>query len=314
MQVSGVSGVEAWMLSVSQLYDGAGKPLGEMSVYAIPPGTAFVRPTLVEGRWLRPDDDRAVVVTGAALPSVGYLHAGDSIDLKVNGRRTTWQVAGVTMVAGGDQFGRGSVYVPIDAFGRLNGTLGRANYVAAVTNTQDETEQSQIMQAAADELRSGGIPVGATFSGAQMRALYVFVVEVMVALMMSMAILLGVIGGLSLAGMMSLNVIERTREIGVMRAIGARNRDVWGIVITEGVAIGMVGAVLGAVAAVPFGSLLATGIGMALTGGEPVPFQYSLTGALLWLAISAVMAALSSLQPAYAASRVAVRDALAYEG
>ncbi|MBN1430074.1 MAG: ABC transporter permease [Anaerolineae bacterium] len=314
MQVSGVSDVETWMLSVGQFYDGAGKPLGEVSVYAVPPGTAFVRPTLVEGRWLRPGDDRVVVVSGAALPSVGYLHAGDSIDLKVNGRRNTWQVVGVTIVAGNDQFSRGAVYVPIDTFGRLNGTLGRANYVAAATSTRDTDMQSQIMQTAADELRNGGVPVGAVFNGAQMRTLYVFVVKVMIALMMSMAVLLGVIGGLSLAGMMSLNVIERTREIGVMRAIGARNRDVWGIVITEGVAIGITGALLGAVAAIPFGSLLATGIGMALTGGEPIPFQYSLVGALLWLAISAILAALSSLQPAYAASRVAVRDALAYEG
>jgi len=299
---------------VSPFYDSAGNPLGEVSIYALPPATAFVVPTLVEGRWLQPDDDRVVVVNGGALPSVGYLHAGDSIDLKVSGRRTTWEVIGVTMVAGGDQFGRGVVYVPIDTLGRLDGTLGQANFIAAATRTRDDEAQPQIMQVAADELRSGGLPVDAVFNGAQMRALYVFVVEVMVALMMSMAILLGVIGGLSLAGMLSLNVIERTREIGVMRAIGARRQDIWSIVITEGVAIGVAGALLGAVVSVPFGSLLATGIGVALTGGEPIPFQFSPVGALLWLAVSVVLAALSSLQPAYAASRVAVRDALAYEG
>jgi putative ABC transport system permease protein len=314
MQVPGVGAVETWMLSVSQLYDGAGKPLGEVSVYAVPPDTAFVLPTLVEGRWLRPDDDRAVVVSGGALPSVGYLHAGDSIELKVNGRRVAWQVVGVTIVAGGDQFGRGAVYVPVDVFGGLAGTIGRANYVAGATHAQSTHGQTEIMQAVAGEFRGAGIPVSAVFNGAQMRALYVFVVEVMIALMMFMATLLGVIGGLSLAGMMSLNVIERTREIGVMRAIGARSRDIWGIVVFEGVTIGIAGALLGAVAAIPFGSLLAAGVGVALTGGEPIPFQFSLAGALLWLAISAVLAALSSLQPAYAASRVAVRDALAYEG
>ena len=50
-----------------------------------------------------------------------------------------------------------------------------------------------------------------------------------------MALLIVAVGGISLASTMSMNVLERTREIGVMRAIGARNADILQMVIVEGV-------------------------------------------------------------------------------
>ena len=55
--------------------------------------------------------------------------------------------------------------------------------------------------------------------------------DILVYFMLGMAVMIAIVGGLGLMGTMSINVLERTREIGVMRAVGASNGDIQGIVI-----------------------------------------------------------------------------------
>ena len=96
--------------------------------------------------------------------------------------------------------------------------------------------------------------------------------------------MLAFVGGLGLAGTIGLNVLERVREIGVMRAIGASSRAVQRIVMSEGIVIGIMSWILAAALAVPLSKLLSVGVGVAF-GGEPLLFQFSTSGTFLWLAM-----------------------------
>ena len=127
-----------------------------------------------------------------------------------------------------------------------------------------------------------------------------------------MAVLLAVVGGLGLMGTMSINVLERTREIGVLRAIGASNGAVLRIVIAEGVLIGVLSWAIGALLALPLSLLLSNAVGVAFLQ-MPLDFVFSLSGLAIWLGIVVLLAALASFLPAWSASRVTVRDVLAYE-
>jgi putative ABC transport system permease protein len=111
---------------------------------------------------------------------------------------------------------------------------------------------------------------------------------------------------------MSINVLERTREIGVMRAIGASNGAILRIVLVEGVIIGAVSWLIAFVLALPFSMLLSSVVGQAFVRSE-LNFTFSLTGALLWLGVVTALAALASFLPAWNASHITVRDVLAYE-
>jgi putative ABC transport system permease protein len=127
-----------------------------------------------------------------------------------------------------------------------------------------------------------------------------------------MAILLAGVGGIGLMGTMSLNVLERTREIGVMRAIGASDGAVLKIVIVEGVLIGWLSWVVGAVVAFPLSKTLSNIVGMVVMN-TTLNYTYSTGGLMLWLGVVTVLAVLASAWPARNASRVTVRDVLAYE-
>ena len=114
-------------------------------------------------------------------------------------------------------------------------------------------------------------------------------------------------------GTMSINVLERTREIGVLRAIGASNRAVLGIVIAEGVLIGVLSWLIGALLALPLSFLFSNAVGVAFLQ-MPLDFVFSLQGLAIWLGLVVALSALASFLPAWNAARLTVRDVLAYEG
>ena len=113
-------------------------------------------------------------------------------------------------------------------------------------------------------------------------------------------------------GTMSTNVLERTREIGVMRAIGASDGAVLRIVVVEGVIIGMISWFIGAALAFPIGAGLSTAVGRVLFS-TPLPYVFSVSGVVTWFVIVAVLAGVASFLPAWNASRLTVREVLAYE-
>jgi putative ABC transport system permease protein len=111
---------------------------------------------------------------------------------------------------------------------------------------------------------------------------------------------------------MAINVLERTREIGIMRAIGASNRDLFQVVIVEALVIAALSWVLGALAALPLAPSLSAAVGTQFIHA-PLAYTFSGSGALIWLGGILVLASLASLLPAWNASRLTVRDVLAYE-
>jgi putative ABC transport system permease protein len=133
-----------------------------------------------------------------------------------------------------------------------------------------------------------------------------------IVLLLVMALLLAIVGGLGLMGTMSINVLERTREIGVLRAIGAPNRGVAQVFIREGMAIGVLSWLLGSLLAFPLGKALSDAVGRPIMG-VPLTFSYSMAGVWMWLVLVVILSGLASLLPARNASRLTVREVLAYE-
>jgi putative ABC transport system permease protein len=121
-----------------------------------------------------------------------------------------------------------------------------------------------------------------------------------------------VVGGLGLMSTMSINVMERTREIGVMRAVGASNGDLQSIVIVEGMVIGLISWAISILVSLPITTALTVGIGMAILSSPMTPV-FSMNGIIYWLIFTLVLAAIASALPARSASRLTVKDTLAYE-
>jgi putative ABC transport system permease protein len=133
----------------------------------------------------------------------------------------------------------------------------------------------------------------------------------LVVLLLLIASVIATVGLIGLGSMMSTNVLERTREFGVMSAVGAPASAVRNLVVFEGIFIAVISCVVAAVPALILTSAMGAGLGN-LFMGAPVPFRVSGSAIVIWVVIVVVGASLATLAPASRASRMTVREALAY--
>ena len=183
--------------------------------------------------------------------------------------------------------------------------------IRIASSAADQAERVEIIRSVEQALADAGVSVREGLPLAVLRTAIVEHVSVLVNTLIATAVLLGLIGVLGLASAMSMNVIERTRELGVMRAIGAAPGTIMRIIISEGVLIGGLSWVFALMISVPLSLLVGRIVGM-LSFKVPLGLTISPFAMLLWLVVVLAISAASCAWPAFRASRLTVREALAY--
>jgi putative ABC transport system permease protein len=310
MSVPGVESVEGWIGASGQISAGKDKPATEVYITAPPSTSRMIKPVIVEGRWLQPGDENAIVIGNHLLSARPELKVGDWVTMKVNEEEKQWQIIGIFRMAGNTA--PPPIYTSYEYLSRLMHQPGQAYSVRVLTSQHDlefETTVSKQLEAA---YRNNGIPLEQVVIGKEWAEQQRASTDILAYFMLVMAVLIAIVGGLGLMSTMSINILERTREIGVMRAIGASNWNIQAIVITEGMVVGVISWLFAILLAMPLTSVLAFGVGTALFQA-PVPYIFSLSGLSVWLIGVLLLAAFASALPARRASSLTVRDTLAYE-
>jgi putative ABC transport system permease protein len=308
LQVPGVSAAESWGgISAFRL-----RPDGSegqaFSVLAPPAETEMLRPQVLEGRWLLPADTNAIVLNTLVLQEEPGIAVNDEIVLEIRGRETTWRVVGIVRPVLPDS----TAYAEYDYFSRVTHDVGRASYLALATERHDDRFQTQVAKDLEGYFDREGLSVLASVTASGQRQAFGFLFNILITFLMAMAILTAVVGGIGLMGTMLLNVLERIREVGVMRAIGAKTDAVVQIFVVEGAIIGLLSWLIAVVLAWPLGKLISSTVGEQLVE-LPLSYTFSLTGVGIWLAAAVAISAVSSYVPAQNAARLTVREVLSYD-
>ncbi len=310
LNVPGVTKTDVWIQLPARRVRPDDSESGMIYMFAptVTPDSLIVSPGIAEGRWLAPGDGNAVVVPSAFLLDEPDLHLGGDIVLKLYGKEHTFKIVGTYV---GMAF-MPVVYANYDYMARITNRVGEADALMVTMQSHDDAYVDAATSALEDHFERIGVRVSmvATINKERTEAEASF--DAIVALLLVMAILLALVGGLGLMGTMSINVLERTREIGVLRAIGAPNRGVASVFILEGVVIGLMSWLMGALLAVPMSQGLNQALGQAVMS-VPLTYSYSMPGMWLWLVIVIILSILASFIPARNASRLTVREVLAYE-
>lgn len=307
-QMGGVTAVESWFLGGGRRVLADGTFSENFSLVAAPNPSPFINPEPEAGRWLLPEDGQAVVINTEFAENQPDVAVGGQIELELNGRNSLWTVVGIVPV---DNRGA-TVYVNYDAYTRATRQLGLTNTIKIGTVRHGSADQLEMATVLSDQYKTLGILVNRTQTSEQRRESTAFQFNIVIAFLVMMAVLLATVGGLGLTTTMSINILERIREIGVLRAIGASDTAVRQIVVAEGVAVGFLSWLLGSLLAIPISRLLSDQIGLALLG-IPLDYTFSLGGMVFWLVAVLFLAVVASLGPARSASRLTIREVLAYE-
>jgi putative ABC transport system permease protein len=163
-----------------------------------------------------------------------------------------------------------------------------------------------------DHFRSLGFKVRQAESGLASLDTVSESLDTLVVFLLIMAILTAIVGAMGLTGTMGMNVLERTREIGIMRAIGADDRAVMRTVIGEGFVIGAISFVFAIIVSVPLTYLLATIVSLAIFE-TPIDVIFTYVGYAIWFGLVLLLSVLGSILPARNAARLTIREVLAYE-
>jgi putative ABC transport system permease protein len=263
--------------------------------------------TLVQGRRLTPCDNaasaRAAVLNASAAEALA-AHVGDTVRLGAAGLA----VVGVTRAGAGLQ-----VVVPLATFTALGLATdrlpilvlraARLEDVPAVRDAAEEWLASWIGAAWPDAVQ---LQVNARRVAQAMQAMRVF--RLLMGAITGVTLL---VGGIGIMNIMLASVLERTREIGVRRAAGARRRDILLQFVAEAVAVTLAGGLLGI--AVGFALATVAGAVMRSLTDAPIHIAFAWRTPAAALGAAAAVGVAFGLYPAQRAARLAPADALRHE-
>jgi putative ABC transport system permease protein len=311
-EVPGVSMVEGWMFARTELIKEDGSIGESVSLLAPPADSPLIQPILVDGRWIEPGDRNAIALSELFKETFPDLKVGDTLRLRVNDKETDWKVVGFFQLAG--KVSGFSAYTSYEYLSELLHLPGKAAAYRVVSDRPNLTleEQEALGKAIEAHLAQAGIRTVDVSSGQHLNKTASDGFNVVIAFLLFLAVLTALVGSIGLTGTMSLNVMERTREIGILRAIGATDVVLMRMVLIEGALIGFMSWLLSSMLSFPISQIMSNSISQALFGGS-ADFGFTPTGFIIWLAVVVIFSVIASVMPARSATRLTIREILAYE-
>ena len=299
---SGVRDSQAWLRN--QVRTG-GRDLEAWGLPAQP----MLNPRVTSGRWYTAAEVRDganVAVLGTSFAKSTGAEVGDQLRLSTGGGPVSVRVVGIS----GNQAQNGAVvFLPVTTLQAALGTPGAVNQYWVATTSDDHGLIDRTTTRLEDTLAAHGHQVG-TIVNYDAKEKQVAANRSITTAITVLGLLIVAISMVGLINAITMSVLERTREIGMLRSVGARARDVRRIFATEGIVLAVAGWLFG----VPLGYLLARAVGWA-TGqavGLDIAFVFPLANVAIALAGTVILALAVMLAPLHRAVRFKPGEALRY--
>jgi putative ABC transport system permease protein len=313
--IDGVSKVEGWDLASSSVVDKTryevtktypDKGHGSFNILALPVPTQLLNPTVVEGTWLKTEGSNDVVLNQLARTS--EMKIGDEVLLAIDGEPTRWKITGFTEDVGSPA----TAYVSIKTFAAIVGSFNEIGMLRIAYSDRSQGNARSKSRQVDDVLESSEIRVSSSIPVWLLHNAVAAHMKVLVNSLLAMAILMAIVGTLGLTSTISMNVLERTREIGVMRAIGATPKTIRWLIVWEGITIGVLSILIAFLVSIVLSYFMGEFIGH-ISFRTPLTLTISPVAIAIWVVLITTGSYLASVFPARRANKVTTREALAYE-
>lgn len=299
---------EAWRVRPAIITQNNGIVAEATALYIMPEGSEAMRPMILDGVWLTDDSSGGVVVNYRQQKDNPDLVVGAMMNVNILGQDQRLKVVGISK-----EFFGAAIYIKDADYRRLYPDDNELVNIAFVTLAErNEPNLAKLMADIEVQSKVNGLDILSIMSSKRAsRIIYAHLDGIIDALLLLAALMLFV-GVLGMASGISTSVVERTREIGILRAIGGKPSAIRSILSAESIVMATLGWFMALIVAQPISRVLADYFGTVLVE-YPFAYEGSLMGVAISLAGAIVLALLSTIVPAFLANRQPVKEAIAYE-
>ncbi len=278
----------------------------------VPANGSLYQPLIEAGRWLQATDNgQKVLVLSADTAALNNIKVGDTVDIRLTGVSQAWQVIGLYRWLAGGNYAVEPVYAPLATVQAMTQGSVAASYAlleAPISTLADEADYlRQLKQVFQDNAIK--LDVYTTLAKLEQRQFMRNQFTPVIGTLSGLAAMIASVGGMGLSGTLAIGVLQRTREIDVLRAIGAPSSAIFRLFLLEGLLHGLVAWLVSIPLAYAAAEPIATQLGKTMLGIQ-LDFVFNFLAVGYWLVILTVLAWLASYWPA----RKAVRQTVAARG
>jgi putative ABC transport system permease protein len=304
--------------------EGAESQWGQLLLLGFQPDTRLYTPQLISGHWLSPDDTNAALLNEEAAQTSG-LRVGDTLTLAsvqyfngqpTPGNQATWTIIGIVHQPMDGSGTIGTVITSVENVNRFSGDPADLTPELLIQARDHSQSAVDALTGQVDHLVNAGNANGGYESGGLVNTRQQEVQYrqqswlIFYTLLYGVALIVGAVGILGLADALTASVLERRREIGLLRAMGASDWRVARVFWTEGLALGGIAWGLCVLLGLP----LAYGfIQVMSTLVLRVDFVVAPSALIVMLAAVFIISTLASIIAALRAARVRIAEMLSYE-
>jgi putative ABC transport system permease protein len=239
---------------------------------------------------------------------------GDTVNANLFGQTNgDWQVIGLYRWFAGSAYAVEPVYAPLSTVQTLTKNNQNGSFALVSATVNSLAEEKIYADALKKTFQDHHIKLDfyTTIAKLEQRQYAKNQFRPITSMLLGLASLIAAVGAIGLSGTLAIGVLQRTREIGVLRAIGASSRAVFKLFMLEGFFHGIMAWLL----SIPIAYLLAEPLSRKLGEimlGIQLDFTFSIVAVWIWLGLVSVLVLLASYWPARHATQIAVRSSLSY--
>ena len=316
--VAGTRQVEVWQRLPMDLSkdDAALRQKGGLGaqLLAVPSTNEMYKPLIVTGRWLQAADaGQRVLVLSADTAALNGIKVGDLVDVRLGSASHDWQVIGLYRWLAGSNYVVEPVYAPLETVQNITQRRNTAAFALLNAPITSLAEETAYVRALKQKFQDNGInlDVYTTLAKLEQRQFTRNQFNPVIATLLGLASMIAAVGGIGLSGALAIGVLQRIREIGVLRAIGAPSKAIFRLFLLEGLLHGVIAWSLSLPLAYLAAEPVARELGLTMLGIE-LDFVFDLYAVVYWLGIVTVLAWTASYWPARKAARLTVRESLGH--
>jgi putative ABC transport system permease protein len=277
-------------------------------VIPLPYDSTLINLKIVEGRWLNSPVEPEIVMNQQAFEISKNADVGGYLDVTLGGKMFRVKLVGIA-----EELDKAKIYMDERLYDRYANPDHLVNSVMFIAKEGGYDNVILLKKEIERAIDTSDLNILYVMSQAERVKIIYDHLNIILTTIVFFALLVLVVSALGMASATSINIMERTREIGVLRAIGATPEKIYSLFIAEGMITSIVSILLGLILSWPLSIVASSFFGNLMLGeGATLQFAFSYSGCIITLVTTIAFGWLASRIPARNAIKVSTHEALSY--